>query len=230
MKKLYAAHAGMLLALIFSAINLGGCSMKQEPPKLAEPIKIELDKIITNMACIQTGQFPHVVKDEFPTPCTYCERLVEAGLLTKEREAGGSGFPSDSPPGAAAQPANVRYDLTDAGKSAYTFGVSENTYGPDASRFCFGKPHLLQVTRIFGPVMLGGQKNFGIRYIVQLDEPNAYLFDPRAKVLDIPLPTPVFPGKPVLYPPQDVTAVMNPNNPNDFYLDTKLKIGPIGER
>lgn len=164
MKKINAANAGILFVPVFLAISLGGCSMKQEPPKLAEPIKTELDKIVTNMACIATGQFPRVVKDEYPTPCAYCEKLVDAGLLTKEKEDGGSAFPSNSP-GAMAPPANVRYELTAAGQSAYIGGSSENTYGPGASRFCFGKPRIIQITRVFGPVKFGGQMNLGIRYI-----------------------------------------------------------------
>jgi hypothetical protein len=36
-------------------------------------------------------------------------------------------------------------------------------------------------------------------------------------------------GKPVFYPEQNITAVINPNNPNDFYLDASLTIGPIGQ-
>lgn len=77
--------------------------------------------------------------------------------------------------------------------------------------------------------MLGGARNFGIRYIAQLDNPNPYLFDPRAKLLGIRLPDVAMEGKPVFYPEQNVTAVINPNNPNDFYLDTSLTIGPIGQ-
>jgi hypothetical protein len=227
MKISNAANAGLLFALVFFAISLGGCSMKQEPPKLAEPIKIELDKIVANMACIPTGQFPYVVDQQHNPMCAYCEKLVDAGLLTKETDTNSSPSDSEQPMRASA---NVSYALTDIGQSAYIRGTSENTYGPDASRFCFGKPRVLQITRIFGPVMLSGQKNLGVRYIAQLDEPNPYVFDPRAKILDIPLPDPAMAGKPVLYSHQDVTVVMNPNNPNDFYLDTKLKIGPLGEK
>ncbi len=219
-----AAQTGLPLALAFLAVNLGGCSLKQEPPKLAEPIKAELEKHVAGMACITTGQFPHV-EDQRSGPCVYCERLVMAGLLTKEADA--AAFPSDS---GMPQSGSFRYELSEAGQSAYVRGTSDSTYGPDASKFCFGKPRLLQVTRIFGPVSFGGQMNLGIRYLVQLDEANPYLFDPRAKTLDIPLPEAAMEGKPVLYPPQDVTAVLNPSNPNDFYLDTKLKVGPIGEK
>jgi hypothetical protein len=217
MKISNAANAGLLLALIFFAINLGGCSRKQEPLKLFEPYKAELDSLVAKMACIPAEQFPYVVDQQHNPTCAYCEKLVTAGLVTKEEDT------SSNPP-------SLSYVLSDIGQSAYIPGTSENTYGPDGSRFCFGKPRVLEITRLFGPVMFSGQKNLGVRYTAELDEPNPYVFDERAKMLNIPLPDHLMVGKPAIYSKQDVTVVINPNNPNDFYLDTNLKIGPMGEK
>lgn len=202
-----AQNSILLFALCFLAINLEACS--KTAPSLAEPIKSELENSVAKMACIPTESFPYAER----YGCLGCAELVEAGLLTKEMDS--------------ETPERVRYDLSDLGKSAYIpSATGETRHG--ASSFCFGKARVLQITRIFGPVMLGNQKNLGIRYIAQLENPNPYIFDPRAKILRIPLPSAAMPGKPALYPEQDVTAVINSKNPNDFYLDGGLHVGPIG--
>lgn len=220
------SNAVALSILLLFAISLGGCSMKQEPLKLAEPIKSELDKAVAEMACMPAEPFPFVSEEHPNLSCNNCAKLAEAGLLTKE---GGKDPASGDTPIIGRPEVNVRYDLSDLGQSAYVPSSAGNSaYG--ASRFCFGKAHVFKITRIFGPVMLGGQKNIGIRYIAQLDEPNPYISDSRAKLLGIPLPIAVMPGKPVLYPELDITAVINPNNPNDVYLDGSLHIGPIGQK
>jgi hypothetical protein len=214
------ANTAFLFVLVFLAVNLGGCS--KEAPKLSEPIKIELDKVVAEMACMPTRHFPFASDPRQNQTCFECDKLVQAGLLVREGSTESTGDPEGT------LPANVRYSLTDIGGGAYVEATGDGPYG-STPRFCFGNPHVYQVTSTFGPVMLGGARNFGIRYIAQLDNPNPYLFDPRAKLLGIRLPNMAMEGKPVFYPEQDITAVINPNNPNDFYLDASLTIGPIGQ-
>lgn len=209
------------LVLVFLAINLGGCGEK-EAPKLSEPIKAELDKTVAEMACMPTREFPFVSDPKLNRTCLECDKLIQAGLLVSEASAEPTGDP------ASMQQASVRYLLTDIGEGAYVQATGEGPYGT-TPRFCFGNPHVYQITSTFGPVMLGNARNFGIRYIAQLDNPNPYLFDARAKLLGIQLPNAAMEGKPVLYPEKNITAVINVNNPNDFYLDASLQIGPIGQ-
>ncbi len=205
-----AHNSTLVVVLCFIAVALEGCS--KAPPTLAEPIKSELENSVAKMACIRAESFPFVADS---TACLGCDALVEAGLLVKEM--------------GSETPVTVRYELSDIGKTAYVPGSTGET-GHEASTFCFGKAHLLKITRIFGPVTFGKQKHLGIRYIAQLDDPNPYIFDPRAKLLRIPLPSAAMPGKPALYAEQDLTAIINANNPNDFYLDASFHIGPIGEK
>jgi hypothetical protein len=211
----------ILFVLVFLAINLEGCGRK-DAPKLSEPIKIELDKVVAEMACMPTRALPFVSDQQHNQTCFECDNLVQAGLLTREGSTDSTGNSEGT------LPANVRYNLTDIGEGAYVQATGDGPYG-STPRFCFGNPRVYRVTSTFGPVVLGGAKNFGIRYIVQLDNPNPYLFDPRAKLLRIRLPNPAMEGKPVFYPEQNITAVINQNNPNDFYLDGSLQIGPIGQ-
>ncbi len=209
----------VLLAL--GLLTISGCS--REEPKLSEPIRAELDKVVAEMACMPTRPFPFVSDQHLNRTCFECDKLVQAGLLARQGSTESTGDPEGT------LPANVRYELTDIGAGAYVEATGEGPYG-STPRFCFGNPHLTQITRTYGPVILNGARNFSIRYIVQLDDANPYLFDPRAKLLGIRLPDPAMEGKPAFYPEQNITAVINQNNPNDFYLDSSMTFGPIGEK
>ena len=211
-------NISLLLFMHFLAIALAGCT-RNHVVTLPEPIKAQLDDIVDTMACIKTESFPLEIESSRSKYCFDCDKLVAAGLLTKETET--DAFESSG------TPVRVTYDLTDIGESAYvTSGTGETGYG--TSSFCFGKPHIAKITRVFGPVAFGTRQNLGIRYIVQLDDPNPYVFDPRARNLGIPLPDAMMPGKPALYPEQDVTAVINAYNPNDVYIDGSMHVGPAG--
>lgn len=217
--------AAFACALILLAAVLGGCS-KPQPLKLAEPIQSELDKAVAEMACMPAEAFPYV-SDEHPNlGCNDCNKLVAAGLLTKQ--GGTTPDPNDFEAMRRWEP-NVRFELTEIGQSAYVPSTNGNSYYGN-SHFCFGKSHVMKITRLFGPVEFGGRRNLGIRFIAQLDNPNPYIWDARAKLLDIKLPSAAMTGKPALYAETDVTAVINPNNPKDVYLDGSLHIGPIGEK
>lgn len=210
----------LLYAACILALSLAGCSKNLGTNRLSEPIKSELESEVAKMACIKTESFPFVSDSYKRQSCLDCEKFVVAGLLTKKIESDGSA--------GEGVPTSITYDLTDTGESAYVpSSTGEIAYG--ASSFCFGKPRILKITRLFGPVAIGTRNNLGIRFVVQLDDPNPFIFDPRARNLGIPLPDAMMPGKPVLYPEQDVTAVINAYNQNDFYLDASMHVGPAGE-
>lgn len=204
----------LLLVPCFLAVTLEGCS-RGKGATLPASIKADLENQIAKMACIPTESFPFT-ESPSGSGCSDCGKLVDAGLLTAESESESETNKS------------VTYGLSELGMRAYVPSDSGQTAYGD-SHFCFGKVRLTKITRVFGPVKLGNQKNLGIRYIAQLDDPDPYIFDPRAKKLGIPLPYGVL-GKPAIYPEQDVTAVISESNPNDFYLDGNLHIGPIGEK
>lgn len=208
-----------LFVLVFLSINFGGCGQK-DAPKISGPMRAELDKAVTELACMPTREFPHKLDPARNQTCIDCEKLVEAGLLERE-ENDASTYPEDN------LPAEVSYNLTDIGESAYVPATGEGEYA-HINRFCFGNSHVLRVTSTFGPVMFGREKNLGIRYIARLDNANPYLFDPRARLLGIQLPNAAIEGQPVLYPEQNITAVISLSNPNEFYLDASLQIGPLG--
>ncbi|MBU0622290.1 MAG: hypothetical protein KJ795_10610 [Gammaproteobacteria bacterium] len=204
-----------LLVLALILIGMSACS-RNEAPIVSEAIKQEIEEYVSGLACISTRAFPH--EETSGSSCYECKKLIEAGLVEKEVISGDEGFSTSSN--------SIRYYLTDYGESAYVPGTE--TFGPEGPQFCFGNPRLAKITGTYGPVMLGGEKHFGISILVQLDDPNPYLFDSRANKLGIKLPDPGMVGKPVYYPELNVTAIFNPNNPNDFYLDPSMSIGPIG--
>lgn len=198
----------LLLVSCFLAATLEGCS-SEKGATLPASIKADLENHIAKMACIPTESFPFT-ESPSGSRCSDCGKLVDAGLLTAESETNNS----------------VIYGLSELGMRAYVPSDSGQTAYGD-SHFCFGKARITKITRVFGPVKFGNQKNLGIRYIAQLDDPDPYIFEPRAKKLGILLPYGML-GKPAIYPEQDVTAVISESNPNDFYLDGSLHIGPIG--
>lgn len=219
-----SATAKFLPLLALLAIGLGGCS-KGQPRTLAPPVQAELDKFVAGLPCIPAESFPYSSQDNHNLTCNDCEAQVAAGLLTKQTDE-----PPPEPSNSffRASQANVRYDLTEEGRSAYVPSADgSNTYG--ASHFCFGNAHVLKIKRIFGPVMFGNaQKGLGIRFIAQLDNPNPLVYDSRIKALRVSLPAAAMPGKPLIYSEIDVTAIINANNPNDLYLDRNTHIGPMG--
>jgi hypothetical protein len=219
-----AATARFLSLLVLAAVGLGGCT-KQQPRTLAAPIQAELDKFVSSLPCIPAESFPYSSQDNHNLTCNDCDAQVEAGLLTKQVD---EAPPEPSGGFFRAPQANVRYELTEAGQSAYVPSSDGRTaYG--ASQFCFGSAHVLKIKRIFGPVMIGNmQKGVGIRFIAQIDNPNPIVYDPHMKALRVELPAAAMPGKPLIYPEMDVTAIINANNPNDLYLDRNMHVGPIG--
>ncbi len=207
-----------LFVLVFLSMSFSGCG-QNNAPKISAPMRAELDKVVAELACMPTREFPYELDPARNQTCFECEKLVEAGLLERE-DNDASIYPEDN------LPARVSYNLTDIGESAYVSATGEGEYA-HINRFCFGNPRVLRVASTFGPVMFGREKNLGIRYIAQLDNANPYLFDSRARLLGIQLPNAAIDGQPVLYPEQNITAVISLNNPNQFYLDTSLQIGPM---
>lgn len=219
-----AATVKLLSVLVLLSIGLGGCG-KREPLKLAAPIQAELDKTVAGLPCMPAETFPYSSQDNNNAMCNQCDQLVQAGLLTRDAD---SPDPDPASTFFQAPRANVRYDLTDIGRSAYVPSPDGRTaYG--AAKFCFGTAHVVKITRLFGPVFMNNmQKALGIRFIAQLDNPNPFVYDPRMKMLNVRVPSAAMPGKPLIYPEIDWSAVINTNNPRDVYLDASLHIGPIG--
>lgn len=219
-----AATVKLLAVLMLLSIGLGGCG-KRAPLKLAAPIQAELDKAVAGLACMPAETFPYASQEHNNAMCNQCDGLVQAGLLTRDAD---SPDPDPASTFYQAARANVRYDLTDIGRSAYVPSPDgRTTYG--AAQFCFGTAHVVQIKRLFGPVMVGSmQKALGIRFIAQLDNPNPFVYDPRIKQLNVRVPSAAMPGKPLIYPEIDWSAVINANNPSDVYLDSNLHVGPIG--
>jgi len=208
-------HKQPLLILVSTIMGMTACS-RGEAPRVSDAVRLELEKYVSGMACMPTRAFP--LEETSRSSCYECGKLVDAGLLEKESDA------SEGESNMSFR--RSHYYLTDIGESVYEPGT--DSFGPDGPRFCFGNPRLVKITGTFGPVMMGGSRNYGIKFLVELESPSPYIFDERAQKLGIKLPAPVMVGKPVFYPEQNVTAVINPNNPNDFYLDSSMSIGPIG--
>lgn len=213
----------ILLALVFFAFKAPGCySHAAATAKYAGLIKAKLNEEIANTACVPASSYPFSSVDRPGDRCPNCDKFVEAGLLTKQTVE--DLFATDAQ--MARKAADIRYELTDIGYDAYVRGTADGPYGNDPPRFCFGKVRVNAITRTVGPVMNGNVKMLGIRYVAELENANSFMFDPRARLLGIPLPIgPALPGKPVLLPEANVTAVFDPVKPDDFYLDESLQIG-----
>ena len=210
----------ILLAAVFLAFKIPSwISQKAEISSHMGEFRARLNEDIANMACVNEGPFPFSSRMDPAArsrgninTCEKCDALYQAGLLDKEvvefsiDESEKTGF-------------ETTYELTDLGSSVYNPGTGDGPYSKDPPRFCFGTAHVDKITRTFGPVNFGGQKNLGIRYIAVLENPNPFLKDPHARLLGILLPS----GNPPLYPEANVTAVFTGK---DFYLDGSLKIGP----
>jgi hypothetical protein len=231
MKKI--SKVSILLALFSLALVAPGCSNQEAVlAKYGGPITAKLNEDIANMACVPAWPFPFSSRETPKASCTNCDKFAEAGLLTKdvvEDPFAASSFGADTPQRYKPAP-DIRFELTELGKATYIAGSSDGPWGNDPPRFCFGKVHVNRITRTVGPVMNGNVKMIGVRYIAEIENPNPFILDPRAKLLGIKLPFggPMAAGKPVLYPEANVTAIFNPNNPNnpnDFYLDGSLQIG-----
>lgn len=215
-----------LLAFVYLAINASGCSKQDTATaEFLIPAKLQLDRDIENMACVSAWSFPFSSRERPDASCFGCDKFVEAGLLTKEVVE--DSFASDTPTRYRREP-EIRFTLTELGNAAYESGNEGSPHAKDRPRFCFGRAHVKEITRVYGPAMNGSVRMYGIRYIAELEDPSPYLLDPRAKLLDIPLPLmgQMAAGKTVLYPERNVTAAFpNPNDPYDFTL-LDIKIGP----
>lgn len=213
------------LAVVFLVIKIPSCiSQKGQVAKHMDEFIARINDDISQQACVKEGPFPFSSRygrqsgnsRHVSYTCEKCDILFQAGLLDKEvieytpapgaRDNQKAGF-------------ETRYELTELGNSVYDPGSSDDLYSKDAPRFCLGKARVKQITRTTGPVMLGGVKNIGIRYVAMLDNPHPFLHDPRAKLLGIPLPA----GDPPLYPEANVTAVFDERKV--FYLDSSLQLG-----
>lgn len=216
----------ILLAVANLAISISGCSPKDPDASLSSPVREKINEEIANMACVQTMTFPFSARGISRGGCFECEKFVEAGLLTKVEEE--DPFASDSQEafgrGGGREP-DIRFELSELGMETYIPGGEDETYGKVPPRFCFGTAHVSKITRLVGPVMFNNAKVIGIRYIAELENPHPFIFDPRAKLLKIPLPNASQEGMPVLYPEENVSAIFNPNDPKDFYLDASFQVG-----
>lgn len=213
------SKAMTLLVLACLAINISGCA-KQDAvsAEFLIPVKLKIDREIEHLACVNASYFPFSSRDRPNEGCFGCDRFVTAGLLTKEEVE--DPFASDTPERYRSEP-EIRFELTELGKSAYEPGNENSPHSKDRPRFCFGRAHVKEITHVYGPAMNGNVKMYGIRYIAELEDPNPFLFDPRAKGLEIPLPLKgqMAEGKTaVLYPERNVTVAFPSNNPRDFVL------------
>lgn len=212
---------GNVMVLLLACFLVQACSNKESAETIAA-IEAKLNREIADLACVRSEAFPFSSKDSPDSPCWGCDKLVDAGLVTKEvyedsapeRTRGNSG-------------ADVRFELTDLGIETFELGSDASPYGKDSSRFCFGKVRVNRISKVVGPVRLGGNTMIGIRYIAEVENPHPFLFDPLARHLDIPLPdqATATPGKSALYPERNVTAVFFPNDPGNFDLDASMTIG-----
>jgi hypothetical protein len=213
----------ILLAPLMLSMHISGCSKKEaaEAP-LSSPIRERINEDIANMACVTAPPLPFSSRERPRGSCFGCDKFVEAGLLTKvvAENTFASDFLETYKRGA-----DIRFELTELGMETYILGVGDDPYGNERSRFCFGTPRLSKVTRLVGPVLFNNAKVIGIRYIVELENPHPFILAPRAKLLGIPLPNANPLGGPVYYPEANVSAIFNPNDPNDFILDPNFQIG-----
>jgi hypothetical protein len=213
----------ILGALLISAINISGCSKQDAAAsQYTSPIRAKINEEIANMACAPAHSFPFSSRERPEDSCFGCDKFVEAGLVTKtvEEDPFASNTQQNIKP-------DVRFELTELGNETYIAGGGDSAYGLGGPRFCFGKVKVNQITRLVGPVMFNNERVIGIRYIAELESPHPFIFDSRAKILGIKLPnaSPITAGKPVLYPEANISAIFNPGNPNDFWLDASLEIG-----
>lgn len=189
---------------------------KAEVASLRDGFNTKINEMLEHKACVKEGPFPFSSRVDparldmatGTRRCEKCDLLFQAGLLDKEvvefaltgrEESGKKGF-------------ETIYTLTDLGRSVYVPGSGDNSYySKNPPRFCFGKVRLHKITRTFGPVTFGEQKDIGIRYVAVLENPHPFLRDERARLLGISWPT----GDPPLYPEANVTAVYIGNK--DFF-------------
>ena len=215
-----------LLALAFLAIGASGCSKNDAASaEFLIPVKLQIDREIENMACVPAYSFPFSSRERPDSRCFGCDKFVEAGLLTKEVVE--DPFAEDTPARYRRDP-EIRLTLTELGNAAYESGDESSPHAKDRPRFCFGRAHVKEITHVYGPAMNGNVAMYGIRYIAELENPSPYLLDPRAKLLDIPLPLmgQMAAGKTVIYPERNVTAAFpKRNDPSDFTL-LDIKVGP----
>jgi hypothetical protein len=219
------SKAMTLLVLACLAINISGCAKQNAvSAEFLILVKLQIDRDIEDLACVNALYFPFSSRARPNERCFGCDKFVMAGLLTKEEVE--DPFASDTPERYRSKP-DIRLELTELGNSAYEPGDEASPHSKDQPRFCFGRAHVKEITHVYGPVMNGDVKMYGIRYIAELEDPNPFLLDPRAKVLEIPLPLKgqMAAGKTVLYPERNVTVAFPSNNPRDFTL-LDIKIGP----
>lgn len=213
----------ILFVVAYLSISISGCSKKDAADtSLSSPVREKINEEIANMACVQTTNFPYSSRDKSSGHCFGCDKFAEAGLLTRVDEEDPFAFDSrGSYRGALA----YRFELTELGMETYIPAGGVDASDDDAPRFCFGTAHVSKITRLVGPLMLNNQRVIGIRYIAELENPHPFIFDPRAKLLNIPLPTHNPLGGPVLYPEANVSAIFNTRDPKDFYLDASFQVG-----
>lgn len=209
----------ILLAIIFLAIKIPSClSQKAAADKFTTAFKPKIDEEIANQLCIMA---PNLDEVNSRHSCFNCDQYIQGGLLSAVEE-NASTDASFSDRAQNYSPPQMHYELSEIGMKLY-----QPAHDKDYPRFCFGKLRVHHFTRTFGPVMLGNAMNFGMHYVAEVINPEPYLFDSRARTLHIPLPMQPAAGQPTLMPEANVTAVMRPDNPKDFYLDGSLEIGPI---
>lgn len=199
-----------------------------------EKIKAALNQSVEYRLCIYEGSFPFSSRRGRPRhyggpdrQCDRCEDLYAAGLLTKSieeyvpdvMEPTGEGNYQYNPPNM--KKFDVQYELTDFGRSVYNEGGGDLARMPDRPRFCFGKPKLQKITSTQAPMMMGTQVAIGIQYIIEVENPHPFLFDPANKPLGLKLPKQ---GKVVLYPPENTTVMIYPGG--HIELDSSVSYGP----
>jgi hypothetical protein len=220
------SKAMTLLVLVYLEINASGCTKQDSvSAEFLVPIKVSISKEIENLACVKALSYPFSFLERSNPYCWNCDKLVEAGLLTKVVVE--DPFASDTSERYRRE-SDVRLELTELGRSAYIPGDENSPYFKEQPHFCFGRAYVKEITRVYGPAMNGNVKMYGIRYIAELEDPNPFLLDPRAKLLDIPLPLmgQIAGGKTVLYPERNVTVAFgNPKDLRDFTL-LDIQTGP----
>lgn len=163
----------------------------------------------SQVACLREGPFPVDTGGRQRPSCRRCEDLAAAGLLTREQVG-------DPKSGSS----HYIYDLTPFGRSVYTTEedpVSHDRY----PRFCFGSTRVYKVVAAQSPLHIGGQIVIGVEYVVEVVDPHPFLFDPKSRVLNLPLPKR---GTPALYAPARTTVLLSAHG-QFLYADPSYRYG-----